>query len=62
MYNVEKEIRQMIANITKDYNEQLLRFICEKFNLDTDTILPKYAIPYYYMPVIEREIKKLTIE
>jgi hypothetical protein len=62
MYNVEKEIRQMIVNIIKKYNEELLIHISEKFKLDKEVILNKYLVPYYYMPIIEREINILYIE
>lgn len=62
MYSVEKEIRQMIVNVIKEYNEHLLIYISEKFKLDKETILNKYLVPYFYMPVIEREITRLNIE
>ena len=62
MYHIEKEIRQMIVNIIKKYNEELLRHISKKFKLDEQVILDKYLVPYYYMPIIEREIKRLCIE
>jgi hypothetical protein len=52
----------MIVNVIKEYNEHLLIYISEKFKLDKETILNKYLVPYFYMPVIEREITRLNIE
>tara|TARA_Y100000389_G_C17237832_1_gene401526 strand:+ start:284 stop:478 length:195 start_codon:yes stop_codon:yes gene_type:complete len=60
-FDLERQIRLMIVNVIKDYNEELLREICRTFGLDTEKILKKYLVPYYYMPVIERDLKKLNI-
>lgn len=62
MYDLEKNIRCMIVEIIKRQNKELLLNICRKFNLNEEEIMQKYLIPYYYMPIIEREIKKLTID
>lgn len=62
MYDLEKNIRCMIVEIIKRQNRELLLNVCEKFNLNEEEIMQKYLIPYYYMPIIEREIKKLTID
>jgi len=62
MYNIDKEIRLMIINIIKEYNKTLLSVISAEFNLDQDKMLEKYLTPYYYMPVIERDLKTLTID
>jgi len=62
MYDLEKNIRCMIVEIIKRQNKELLLNICKKFNLNQEEIMQKYLIPYYYMPIIEREIKKLTID
>nr|QOI90391.1 hypothetical protein HWQ62_00254 [Pyramimonas orientalis virus] len=61
MFDIEKELREMIVNIVRDYNEQLLLFICEKIKKDEDIFIKKYLHPYYYMPVIERDLKVLNI-
>tara|TARA_Y100000389_G_C17467444_1_gene526932 strand:- start:2010 stop:2198 length:189 start_codon:yes stop_codon:yes gene_type:complete len=62
MYDIDKEIRLMIINIIKEYNKTLLSVISAEFNLDQDKMLEKYLTPYYYMPVIERDLKTLTID
>jgi len=62
MYDLEKNIRCMIVEIIKRQNKELLLNICKKFNLNEEEIMQKYLIPYYYMPIIEREIKKMTID
>lgn len=62
MYDIDKEIRFMIINIIKEYNRALLIVISKKFNLDQDKMLEKYLTPYYYMPIIERDLKTLTID
>lgn len=62
MYDLEKNIRCMIVEIIKRQNKELLLNICRKFNLNEEEIMQKYLIPYYHMPIIEREIKKLTID
>lgn len=62
MHDLDKEIRHMIINIIKEYNRSLLKFISEKFNLDQNIIIEKYLTPYYYMPIIERDLKTLTID
>mgnify|MGYP000710253069 CR=1 FL=1 len=62
MYDLEKNIRCMIVEIIKRQNKELLLNICKTFNLNEEEIMQKYLIPYYYMPIIEREIKKLTID
>lgn len=62
MYDLEKNIRCMIVEIIKRQNKELLLNICRKFNLNEEEIMQKYLIPYYYMPIIEREIKNLTID
>lgn len=61
MYDLEREIRALIVNIIKDYNERLLIEISKTFKLDTEKMINKYLVPYYYMPVIERDLKKLNI-
>jgi hypothetical protein len=61
MYDIEKEIRSLLVNVIRSYNEQLLREISRMFDLDTDKIIDKYLVPYYYMPIIERNLKKLNI-
>lgn len=62
MFDLEKNIRCMIVEIIKRQNKELLLNICRKFNLNEEEIMQKYLIPYYYMPIIEREIKKMTID
>lgn len=61
MYDLEREVRALIVNVIKDYNEQLLIEISKTFKLDTEKILNKYLVPYYYMPIIERNLKKLNV-
>ena len=61
MYDVEKEIRHLIVNIIQEYNKQLLIKIAKKFDLNEKKILDKYWNSYYYMPVIEHELKSLNI-
>ena len=62
MYDIDKEIRLMIINIIKEYNRSLLIEISNKFNLDPEKMIEKYLTPYYYMPIIERDLKTLTID
>lgn len=62
MYEIDKAIRFMIINILKEYNRALLIVISKKFNLNQDKILEKYLTPYYYMPIIERDLKTLRID
>jgi hypothetical protein len=40
----------------------LIGTISKQFDLDEEIMMNKYLIPYYYMPIIEREIKKMNIE
>lgn len=61
MYDLEREIRILVVNIIKEYNEQLLIEISKTFKLDTEKMINKYLVPYYYMPIIERDLKKLNI-
>lgn len=61
MFDLEREVRALIVNVIKDYNEQLLIEISKTFKLDTEKILNKYLVPYYYMPIIERNLKKLNV-
>lgn len=61
MYDIEKNIRVMIVDIIKDYNEELIKRISKKFGLNETEMLNTYLIPHYYMPLIEREIKSLNI-
>lgn len=62
MYDLEKSIRHMIVNIIREQNKDVISTICTKFNLNEEQMMQKYLIPYYYMPIIEREIKKMNIE
>lgn len=62
MYDLEKSIRHMIVNIIKEQNKELISTVSKRFNLDEEQMMQKYLIPYYYMPIIEREIKKMNIE
>lgn len=62
MYDIDKEIRSMIIDIIKEYTRALLMVISKKFNLDQDAMIEKYLTPYYYMPIIERDLKTLTID
>tara|TARA_Y100000389_G_scaffold125534_2_gene122893 strand:+ start:764 stop:952 length:189 start_codon:yes stop_codon:yes gene_type:complete len=62
MYDLEKSIRHMIVNIIREQNKEVISTICTKFNLNEEQMMQKYLIPYYYMPIIEREIKKMNIE
>lgn len=62
MYDIDKEIRFMIINIIKEYNRALLIVISKKFNLDQDKMIEKYLTPYHYMPIIERDLKIVTID
>jgi hypothetical protein len=61
MFDLEREVRALIVNVIKDYNEQLLIEISKTFKLDTEKIINKYLVPYYYMPIIERNLKKLNV-
>lgn len=52
----------MIVEIIKKQNKELIYNISKQFNLNEEEMMEKYLIPYYYMPIIEREIKKMNIE
>lgn len=62
MYDLERNIRYMLVEIIKKQNKELLGNISKQFNLNEEQMMQKYLIPYYYMPIIEREIKKMNIE
>lgn len=60
-FDLEKRIRKMIVNIIYKYNEDLIKRISKKYNLDEEKMLEKYLTPYHYMPIIEREMNKINI-
>ena len=62
MYDLERNIRYMLVEIIKKQNKELIGNISKQFDLDEEIMMNKYLIPYYYMPIIEREIKKMNIE
>jgi hypothetical protein len=62
MYDLERNIRYMLVEIIKKQNKELIGTISKQFDLDEEIMMNKYLIPYYYMPIIEREIKKMNIE
>jgi hypothetical protein len=61
MKDLEKEIRTMIFNVVKEYNREFLLYIINELKLDEEVIMKKYFTPYYYMPIIERELKRIDI-
>ena len=62
MYELEKNIRCMIVEIIKQQNKEFISNMSKQFNLNEEQMMQKYLIPYYYMPIIEREIKKMNLE
>jgi hypothetical protein len=62
MYDLERNIRYMLVEIIKKQNKELIGTISKQFDLDEEIMMNKYLMPYYYMPIIEREIKKMNIE
>ena len=61
MYDLERNLRLLVINIIKNQNEELIKQIAKSFKLNEEELMNKYLVSYYYMPIIERELKKLTI-
>ena len=62
MFDIEKEIRKMLVDIIEQYTRSMLLYIAKDYNLNEEKILETYLTPYYYMPVIERDLKILNID
>jgi hypothetical protein len=56
-----KYVRELIIHIIQKQNVMLIKFICIKYDLDETKMLEKYVTPYYYMPIIEKEINSFDI-
>jgi hypothetical protein len=56
---MDKEINNMFVNIIYKQNEKLLEEISKLYNIDFKYLKDKYLIPYYYMPIIEKETKNI---
>lgn len=62
MFDIDKEIRKMLVDIIEQYTRSMLLYIAKDYNLNEEKILETYLTPYYYMPVIERDLKILNID
>lgn len=52
----------MLVDIIEQYTRSMLLYIAKDYNLNEEKILETYLTPYYYMPVIERDLNILNID
>lgn len=52
--NCDLVTRNLMVEIIKKQNEELIKYLCKRLNLDEEKFLEKYLTPYYYMPIIEK--------